>query len=544
MRMGRVVAGFLLTMLAATGAKNCAAQAAARLPGELAWTIGYDPKTFDPAKVDDLESEAVRYLTGGVLLRFNRLTQTVEPRLAESWSVSPDGKTLTFRLRAGLRFSDGTVLTARDAAWSIRRVLLPATGAPVADEFVAPAAVRVETPDAGTVIVHLPQRVVGIGKVFDEIAIEPADRPSEGRVTSGPFFVVEYQRSQYVRLRRNTYYGVRDAGGAVLPRASGVLLDIVENPEQQIRLFQRGDADLIDRLPPDYYELLRQRAPGTVRDMGPSLNTEQMWFNQAPASPLPAWERGWFQNQAFRVAVSQAIHRDDLARVVYLGHATPAYSFISPANTAWYNRALTAPRSDTGAARAGLLRAGFRMQGANLVDAAGHPVKFSILTNAGNDARLKMATLIQQDLAAVGMQVNVVTLDFPALIERLMHTQDYEACLLGLENVDADPNEMANVWLSSSPNHQWNPAEKTPATAWEAEVDKEMNLQATSLKDAERKAAVDHVQQIVADEEPFIYLVYPNALVAISPRIEGAQPAVIEPGLWWNADDLRLRGTQ
>jgi peptide/nickel transport system substrate-binding protein len=542
--MGRVVAGILLAALATTCATNCAAQAASRLSGELAWTIGYDPKTFDPAKVDDLDSEIVRYLTGGVLLRFNRLTQTVEPRLAESWSVSPDGKTITFRLRAGLKFSDGSALTARDAAWSIRRVLLPATAAPVADEFVVPAGVRVDTPDTATVIVHLPQRVIGIGKVFDEIAIEPADRPSEGRVTSGPFFVAEYQRSQYVRLRKNPYYGLRDAGGAILPRASGVLLDIVENPEQQIRLLQRGDADLIDRLPPDYYELLRQKAPGTVRDLGPSLNTEQIWFNQTPSSPLPAWEKAWFQNQAFRVAVSQAIHRDDLARVVYLGHATPAYSFISPANSAWYNRALIAPHSDTGAAHAGLLRAGFRMQGANLVDAAGHPVKFSILTNAGNDARLKMATLIQQDLAAVGMQVNVVTLDFPALIERLMHTQDYEACLLGLENVDADPNEMANVWLSSSPNHQWNPSEKTPATAWEAEIDKEMNLQATSQKNAERKAAVDRVQQIVADEEPFIYLVYPNALVAISPRLEGAQPAVIEPGLWWNAEDLRLRGTR
>jgi peptide/nickel transport system substrate-binding protein len=103
---------------------------------------------------------------------------------------------------------------------------------------------------------------------------------------------------------------------------------------------------------------------------------------------------------------------------------------------------------------------------------------------------------------------------------------------------------MANVWLSSSPNHQWNPSEKTPATAWEAEIDKEMNLQATSLKDAERKTAVDRVQQIVADQEPFIYLVYPNALVAISPRVEGAQPAVMEPGLWWNAEDLRLRGTR
>ena len=108
------------------------AQAAPRQAGELAWTIGYDPKTFDPAKVDDLDSQTVRYLSGGVLLRFNRLTQTVEPRLAESWSVSPDGKTITFRLRAGLKFSDGSALTARDAAWSIRRVLLPATAAPVA----------------------------------------------------------------------------------------------------------------------------------------------------------------------------------------------------------------------------------------------------------------------------------------------------------------------------------------------------------------------------------------------------------------------------
>ena len=217
MLMGRVVAGILLAALATTCATNCAAQAASRLSGELAWTIGYDPKTFDPAKVDDLDSETVRYLTGGVLLRFNRLTQTVEPRLAESWSVSPDGKTITFRLRAGLKFSDGSALTARDAAWSIRRVLLPATAAPVADEFVVPAGVRVDTPDTATVIVHLPQRVIGIGKVFDEIAIEPADRPSEGRVTSGPFFVAEYQRSQYVRLRKNPYYRLRDAGGATLP---------------------------------------------------------------------------------------------------------------------------------------------------------------------------------------------------------------------------------------------------------------------------------------------------------------------------------------
>jgi peptide/nickel transport system substrate-binding protein len=531
-------------ILAVTLIAKCAAQAAQRLPGELAWTIGYDPKTFDPAKVDDLDSETIRYLTAGVLLRVNRLTQTVEPQLAQSWDLSPDGKTIVFKMRSGLRFSDGSSLTSRDAAWSIRRVLLPATAAPVADEFINAGGVTVETPDPATVIVHLPQRVIGIGKVFDEIAIEPAGHPSEGRVTSGPFVVADYLRSQYVRLRRNPYYWEKDSNGVSIPSASGVRLDILNNPEQDTRLFLRGEYDLIDHIPPDYFELLKKRAPSIVRDLGPSLNTEQMWFNQSPASPLPAWERSWFQQRAFRVAVSEAIHRDDLARIAYQGHATPAYGFVSPANAVWYNRNLPAPHTDIGAARSALARAGFRWVGSQLEDAAGHPVRFSILTNAGNASRQKMATLIQQDLAALGMEVNVVALDFPALVERLMHTQDYEACLLGLENVDPDPNAMMNVWLSSSPNHQWSPSEKVPATPWEAEIDREMNLQATSLQDPVRKQAVDRVQQIVADQQPFIYLVYPNVLVAVSPRIEGVQPAVLEPELIWNAEYLRLRSSR
>jgi peptide/nickel transport system substrate-binding protein len=519
------------------------AQAAPRLPGELAWTIGYDPKTFDPAKVDDEESEMVRYLTAGVLLRFNRATQQVEPALAESWTLSPDGKTVTFKLRPNLQFSDGSKLSSRDAAWSIRRVLSPATGAPVAEEFLDAASVKLDTPDERTLVVHLAKRVVGIGKVFDEIAIEPADHPSEGRVTAGPFVLADYRRSQYVRLRRNPHFFEHDAAGAALPYATGVRLDILDNHEQEIRLFARGEYQLIDSLPPDYFTLLKQRMPNAVRDLGPSLNTEQLWFNQSPGAPIPAWEKAWFQNPAFRLAVSQAIHREDLARIAYQGHATPAYSFISPANTLWYNRAIKAPHTDVAAAKAGLLAAGFHLSGSVLQDASGHPVTFSILTNAGNAPRMKMATLIQQDLAALGIQVTVVALDFPSLIERLMHTQDYQACLLGLENVDPDPNAMMNIWLSSSPNHQWSPSEKTPATAWEAEIDRAMTLQAETLSDAQRKQAVDRVQQIVADQQPFIYLVYPNALYAVSPRLLGVQPAVLSPGLVWNVEHLRLRET-
>jgi peptide/nickel transport system substrate-binding protein len=130
------------------------------------------------------------------------------------------------------------------------------------------------------------------------------------------------------------------------------------------------------------------------------------------------------------------------------------------------------------------------------------------------------------------------------LIERLMHKQDYEACLLGLSNVEPDPNTQMNVWLSSSPNHQWNPSEKTPATPWEAQIDKLMQEQGTTLVQRNRKLAFDQVQQIVADQQPFIYLVYPNTLYALSPSLVGVQPSIFQPGLIWNIANVRRQGTK
>jgi peptide/nickel transport system substrate-binding protein len=524
----------------ATTAGTC--QSAPREPGELAWAIRYDPKTLDPAKVDEQASELVRYLTGGVLLRLNRLTQQPEPQLAESFSVSAPGTLVTFKLRNGLRFSDGSALTSADVSWSLRRVLDPATKSIVANEFVSPALVTVDTPDKLTVQIHLPKRIVGIEKIFDEIAIEPANRLSEGRVTSGPFTLADYKRGQYLRLKRNPYYWRRDGAGAQLPYADGIRLDVQNNREQEISLFLRGEYDVIPGLSPDYFGVLAQKAPGSIHDLGASLNTEQLWFNQAQRAPLPEYEKTWFRNRTFRVAVSEAIHRADLARVAYDGHATPAYGFISPANKLWYNDALSYPKENVAEARKALATAGFRMSGNLLYDSAGHPVKFSILTNAGNAPRQKMAAMIQQDLAAIGMQVAIVALDFPALIERLMDKQDYEACLLGVTNAEPDPNSMMNMWLSSSPNHQWNPSEKTPETEWEAEIDKQMELQASSPSQQVRKRAVDRVQQIVADQQPFIYLVYPNALQAISPQLRGVQSSILSPGPVWNIEYLRRQG--
>ena len=98
---------------------------------------------------------------------------------------------------------------------------------------------------------------------------------------------------------------------------------------------------------------------------------------------------------------------------------------------------------------------------------------------------------------------------------------------------------MMNMWLSSSPNHQWNPSQKIPATNWEAEIDRQMQLQASSPSQQVRKVAVDRVQQIVADQQPFIYLVFPNVLQAISPRLLGVKSAILSPGPVWNIESIR-----
>ncbi len=533
---------FLIAMALGVWVDILTVQAAARDAGELAWALHYDPKTFDPAKVDDEASEDVRFLTAGVLVRFNRDTQQMEPQLAENYHLSTDGKTLFFQLRSGLHFSDGTVLTAADAAWSIRRVLSAQTNSPLAQDFLAAAEVKVDTPDPLTLRVHLPKRVIGILNTFSQLAIEPANRSSEERVTAGPFTLAEYQRGQFVRLRRNPYYWKQDLAGHPLPYASAIRLDILNNREQEMARFLQGTFDLIDGLSPEYFNQLAVKAPQSMRDLGPSLNTEQLWFNQSTMAVLPDYEKRWFQNTAFRVAVSEAIHRADLARIAYAGHATVAYSFSSPANKLWHNANLRYPHESVSEAYRLLLASGFHRSGQTLYDNTGHPVKFSIVTNSGNEPRHKMATLIQQDLASLGMTATVVTLDFPALIERLMHKQDYEACLLGLSDVEPDPDSMMNIWLSSSPNHQWNPSEKTPATQWEAEIDSLMQQQATSLDTQDRKHAFDRVQQIIADQQPFIFLLHPNGLEGISPRLANVHPSILSPRLVWNIDEISRVG--
>jgi peptide/nickel transport system substrate-binding protein len=508
---------------------------------ELRFYLRGEPKTFSPALVADDASETIRYLTGGVLLRLNRQTQIVEPELAVAWKVSRDGRTIAFQLRPGIRFSDGTPLSALDVKYTMDALMDPALHSPTGDAFRSSdgrVSSSVTAPDK--IAITFPAPVAGVERLFDQVAIVSGQSPRKEAAVLGPFYVADYKPGAYVYLRKNPNYWKHDDAGHSLPYLDAVKLEIQSNRDIEMLKFSRNEIHLINSMDADYFDRLSRLMRGKVLDAGPSLDSEQMWFNQFPGTPIPAYKLEWFKSRNFRRAISAAIHRDDLCQVVYGGHAGPAAGPVSPANRFWFNAKLQPVRFNEQEALQLLQEDGFRLSGGKLRDRGGHAVEFSIMTNAGNRARERMATMIQSDLRSIGIIVNVVTLDFASLIQRISEDFNYEAALLGFVNVELDPDSQMNVWLSSSEEHQWNPKQKTPATPWEAEIDRLMRAQASSLDDKTRKQYFDRVQEIVADQAPFIYLVNKNALVGISPLLQGVSPVAVRPQTYWNIEHWKL----
>jgi peptide/nickel transport system substrate-binding protein len=511
--------------------------------GELRFCLRTEPKTFDPLKVEDDASGAIRYLTGGVLVRVNRNTQELEPGLALSWKVSKDGRQIWFRLRSGILFSDGTSFSAEDVAYTVQQLMDPALHSPTGDAFRSGTGnVETKVISPTQISIRFPAQVAGLDRLFDQVAILSQHSPKKEMAVLGPFMVADYKPGSTVLLKRNPNYWRTDAEGRKLPYLDSIRLDIQPNRDVEILRFKRGELDLINSLDSEYFDKLATTSPQLVHDAGASLDSEQLWFNEVAKAPIPAYKKDWFRSAAFRRAISEAINRDDLSRVVFHGHAQPAVGPFSPANKFWFNSKLKPQAYSPDGALKALQAEGFRLENGTLKDKAGNEVVFSIITNAGNKYRERMAVLIQDDLQKIGIHVNVVTLDFPSLIERMTQSFDYEAIILGLTNVDLDPNGEMNVWLSSSENHQWNPQQKTPETSWEAEIDRLMRTQASTSDAKKRIEAFYRVQEIVVEQAPFIFLINKNALSAVSPAVRGAAPVILSPQTYWNAEWLTVSG--
>src|SRR5690242_11021504 len=254
---------------------------------ELRFCLHTEPKTLNPLLADDDASIAVRYLTGGVLIRLNRLTQELQPELAASWNITDHGKSIQFKLRRGVLFSDGTPFTAADVAYTFTALMDPKLQSPTADPFrSAQGAPTVRTIGDDVVQIAFPAPVSALERLFDDVTILSAKSPLKERAVLGAFQISSYRPGSEITLKRNPRYWKHDGTGRPLPYADGVRLYIQQNRNFELIRFRRGELDLIEGISPDNFEQLARQMPNTVRDLGPSLDSEMLWFNQVSAAPV------------------------------------------------------------------------------------------------------------------------------------------------------------------------------------------------------------------------------------------------------------------
>jgi peptide/nickel transport system substrate-binding protein len=536
--------------------------------GRLVLALKSEPKTLNPVLAQDAPSrDVIRCLTAD-LIHINRASQKTEPAIAKSWTVSRDGRQYTLQLRRGLRFSDGQPVDADDVVFSFQVYLDEKIDSPQRDLLVVGGKpITVQKIDPYTVRFEMAQPYAAAERLFDGIAILPRhllesvyrgggfsaawnlSMPPNEFAGLGPFRLKDYTPGQRIVLERNPYYWKQDRSGIRLPYLNEVVFLFVSSEDAQVIRFQAGDADILSRFGAEDYAVLQKQEAARhnhLNDLGPGLEYNFFFFNlnDLAAKNLPdiARKQAWFEDVRFRQAVSAAIDRDSIVRLVYSGRATPLWTQVTPGNKLWVDPRIPHPPRSIPHARELLKSAGFSWKtDGSLMDGHGNAVEFSVLSSSSNAQRMKIATLIQDDLAHLGMNVHIVSLDFHSMVNRLLTSYDYEAAVMGLVSGDADPTSEMNVWMSNGETHLWHPNQTKPATPWEAEMDRLMQQQLVTLDYAKRKTQYDRVQEIVAQDLPVICLVSPNILVGASNRVGNFQPAILDPYTLWNIDELYIR---
>lgn len=542
---------------------------AGRYGGRLVFALRAEPKTLNPVLAIDAPSRDVIGRMTGDLLHINRATQLTEPALAKAWKVSPNGLRYTLTLRRGLRFSDGQPMDADDVVFSFKVYLDEKVHAPQRDLLVVGGKpITVRKVDPLTVTFDLSEPYAAAERLFDSVPILPEHQLNkayqEGKLSEvwglntqasaiaglGPYRFKEYVAGQRLTLERNPYYWKADSRKQRLPYIDEIVFMFVSSEDAQVLRFQSGETGLMSRMSADNFALLdKNKSAGyQLYDLGPGLEYNFLFFNQNTVLPKEssrlAEKQAWFKDKRFRQAVSLAVDRNAIVRLVYRGRGTALQTHVTPANKIWQDSSIVLPPRSIAKAKEILKQAGFSWSAdGSLLDARKVPVEFSIITSSSNAQRTQMATIIQNDLKEVGIQANVVPLEFRSVLDRVFQTHDYEAAVLALGGGDVDPNPQMNVWLSSGSNHMWNLGQTRPATPWEAEIDSLMRKQISTLKFKDRKKLYDRVQQIVADNLPLICLVSPNILVGSQKNLANVQPSILEHYVLWNVDEQFYRET-
>lgn len=533
--------------------------------GLLRVSYKYEPSTYNRFVAADATQDGLARLIHATLIRLNRATGQLEPRLAREWTSSTDGLTWTFKLREDVLFSDGTPFTAADVVFSFQALYDPKVKSQIRSSLlINDKPLTVRALDAHTVVVILPAPYGPGISLLDAVPILPSHKlkaaldagkfrdawglstPLTEIVGMGPFVLTDNVPGQRLVLTRNPRFWLKDSAGRQLPYLDRIEIQFSADQNADVLRVQSGDLDVMyssvrfEDL--DALRKLEAKQQVKLHMAGISVAPDLLWFNLVP-NAAPARQRPWLQSEGLRKAISLAVDRQSLVNTVFLGEAVPIAGPITPGHGEWYSPDVVRPVVDREAARRALASAGLTdMNNDGMVDdAAGKTARLTIFTLKGSTVRERSTQVIQEQLRKVGLQVDIEPREQRTMIDA-WGKGEYDAIYFSMDTDSLDPARNPEFWLSGGSFHVWNPGQIKPATTWEGQIDELMTRQATSMNSAERRRLLAEAERVLAEHMPAIYFAAPKVIVATSARMRGVTPSVLAPYVLWNADTLSVTG--
>lgn len=538
--------------------------------GELiASTIGEGPKTFNPFNSKDNTSSTMAGVMFDGLLTTDPTTGQPAPKLAKSYSISPDGKTYTINLRRGVKWSDGKPITADDVVFTWRDIIFAGLGdtstrdSLVIDEKLPTVrkidnyTVEFTTPEPYAPFIRMlstsiaPKHyflpaVKGGAETFDRF-LGTTTAPKD-IVVSGAFKLKEYVPAQRVVFERNPNYYEINKDKQKLPYLDRFIYLIVGDLNNEVLKFEAKELDVISLQGSKVarYKSLEAHSDFKLYNLGPAtgtmylsmnLNNRKGKNNKYYVNPI---KQKWFQDLNFRQAVDYAIDRKNMVFNIANGIGEPLFTPES-LNSIYLNKNIKPYDKNLEKSRELLKKSGFYTKKGKLYDKDGNRVEFDLYTNAGNTEREAIGVMVKQDLEDLGMKVNFKPIEFNSLVNKLVSTFDWDMVIMGLTGSPLEPNGGKNVWLSDGRLHMFNmrlPEEgKSKILPWEKELDDCFTKGALATKFQDRKKYYDKYQEIVYKYKPFIYIYSPVIIYAIRDKFKNIYPSGLN-GIIYNIEEI------
>lgn len=470
-----------------------------------------EPSTLIPILASDSASHSVASMVYNGLVKYDKDLNLVGD-LAERWDISPDGLTITFHLRKGVKWHDGHEFTSRDVLYTFNTIINPKTPTAYAEDFLQVK--MVESPDPYTFRVIYPKPFAPAlaswgmnilpahlleGK--DITKSELARKP----VGTGPYRFGEWTPGQRVVLESfHEYFEGR-------PYVDRRIFRIIPDTSTMYMELKSGGLDMMSLTPVQY------RRQTNSREFLERFNK----FTY----PVPAYtylgynlKNPLFSDKRVRQAITCAIKKDELVQGVLFGLGQAGHTPFQPGT--WANNPDLKPFPyDPAKAEKLLAEAGWQKGRDGLLMKDGKPFTFTILTNQGNEQRIKTAQIVQYRLKKIGIDVRIRVLEWASLLTNYIDTRNFDAVLMGW-SISQDPDQY-DIWHSS----KTGPKELNFISYKNPEIDRLLEEGRGTFDKEKRKKCYFRMQEIIAEEQPYTFLYVPAALPVISSRFRGIEPA-------------------